>query len=405
MMNKADLFWQTYLNLEKEVLEVSKYIFVTDEITIVKNGVVSTQPYKTQLETFSPHIADLLVRCCVQIEAISKELYFELNGDKKRGDPTITFDSECLKLIDKRWGTHKKCVLVVSPYFNLTEEKNLVLRPLNKAHEWQGAYWNRAYQAVKHDRYVSLRFGNVKALIHAMAALYLLNLYLRKDSWLIDYKDLSKLDCNVGSSLFAVKTPVAGDIWYGNHPKMTESPYVVTYRDDVYKRIEDAQRAEQEVRKIYWEKQPELHDPAFIEILNAEFEKQKKDPSYRIMAIWELAKYRLKKKIPNTLSFEERKSLLINSEAWQGRINQQNKHLMPNDITEDNIESEINMVAIRWGMEIEWSFKKEEWELFATSNAGCKVFIPEPQITETPTRNVPDKVLPEGVEESKKQEG
>lgn len=78
---------------------------------------------------------------------------------------------------------------------------------------------------------------------------------------------------------------------------------------------------------------------------------------------------------------------------------------MPNDITEDNIESEINMVAIRWGMEIEWSFKKEEWELFATSNAGCKVFIPEPQITETPTRNVPDKVLPEGVEESKKQEG
>lgn len=26
-MNKSDIFWQTYLNLEKEVIEVSRYIF------------------------------------------------------------------------------------------------------------------------------------------------------------------------------------------------------------------------------------------------------------------------------------------------------------------------------------------------------------------------------------------
>ena len=45
------------------------------------------------------------------------------------------------------------------------------------------------------------------------------------------------------------------------------------------------------------------------------------------------------------------------------------------------------MVAIRWGMEIEWSFKKEEWELFATSNAGCKVFIPDPQKIEMTLTN------------------
>ena len=31
------------------------------------------------------------------------------------------------------------------------------------------------------------------------------------------------------------------------------------------------------------------------------------------MHIWELAKYRLNKKIPNTLTFEERKVCLINS--------------------------------------------------------------------------------------------
>ncbi len=81
-MKKSDIYWQTYLNLEKEVIEVSKFIFITDEKTVIKNGVELVESCNTQLETFSPHIADLLVRCCVQIEAISKELYYENGGTK-----------------------------------------------------------------------------------------------------------------------------------------------------------------------------------------------------------------------------------------------------------------------------------------------------------------------------------
>ena len=48
----------------------------------------------TQLEVFSPHIADLLIQCCVQIEALSKELYYDLGGVKPRGDNTIFFDED-----------------------------------------------------------------------------------------------------------------------------------------------------------------------------------------------------------------------------------------------------------------------------------------------------------------------
>lgn len=84
-MNKSDIFWQTYLNLEKEMIEVSRYIFITDEITVRHNGAETTQSYDAQLNTFSPHLADLLVRCCVQIEAISKELYHANGGTKERG--------------------------------------------------------------------------------------------------------------------------------------------------------------------------------------------------------------------------------------------------------------------------------------------------------------------------------
>ena len=37
-MKKSDIFWQTYMNLEKEVIEMAKYIFITDEKIINKRG-------------------------------------------------------------------------------------------------------------------------------------------------------------------------------------------------------------------------------------------------------------------------------------------------------------------------------------------------------------------------------
>ncbi|MCS2388145.1 hypothetical protein NXV57_09595 [Bacteroides thetaiotaomicron] len=134
-MKKSDIFWQTYLSLEKEFINVSNFIFITDEITTHENGKEITKPCNSQLETFSPHIADLLIRCCVQIEAISKELYYDNGGSKPRGDKSLFFDEDCLKLIDIKWAIHDKRVLVVAPFFNLTKEENLVLRPLKNAHK------------------------------------------------------------------------------------------------------------------------------------------------------------------------------------------------------------------------------------------------------------------------------
>ena len=57
MMEKSDIFWQTYLNLEKETIELSKYIFFTDVKLISGSSGIVTQPCNSQLETFSPHIA------------------------------------------------------------------------------------------------------------------------------------------------------------------------------------------------------------------------------------------------------------------------------------------------------------------------------------------------------------
>ena len=48
-MKKTDLFWQTYLNLEKELIEVSKYVYITDVKTVYKNETYVEESCNTQL--------------------------------------------------------------------------------------------------------------------------------------------------------------------------------------------------------------------------------------------------------------------------------------------------------------------------------------------------------------------
>jgi hypothetical protein len=364
------------LSLEKEFINVSNFIFITDEITTHENGKEITKPCNFQLETFSPHIADLLIRCCVQIEAISKELYYDNGGTKPRGDKSLFFDEDCLKLIDIKWAIHDKRVLVVAPFFNLTKEENLVLRPLKNAHKRAGTFWEKAYQAVKHDRFASLKDGNIKALLHSMAALYLLNLYYRNDSWIVKYQELSKSDFSMGSSIFAVKQPEVGQLWYGNAPTISESPYVVRYQAEDYKRIEAMQKADNEALNHYWQQQPEIREPEFLAILASERKKQELDPTHRILYLWELGIYRLKKMLPTNLPFEERKEKFIKSEAWNCWVNQHNTHLNPEEITENNIDEEIKNVGRRWGMDIEKQYNTMSWIHLAMNGAICKVYIP-----------------------------
>ena len=318
----------------------------------------------------------MLISCCVQIEAISKELYHNNGGTKPRGDNNIFFDEDCLKLIDQKWATHQKTVIVVAPFFNLTKDENRILRPLKEAHKRSKVYWAKAYQAVKHDRIASIKYGNVKALLQAMAALFLLNLYYRKDRMLLKFQEIDKQSYGIGSSIFSVMPPTTDQLWYGNNPIVSESPYIVKYKESDYKKIAEMQQYDNDALNKYWRLQPELHDPDFIQILQAEEKKKEKDPNHRIMYTWELAKYRLKKQLPSTLSFYERKDRLLNSEAWNCKINQNNNHLNPDEITPENIDKEIEIVGTRWGMDIELKYNSLKWIYFAMNDAMCEVYIP-----------------------------
>lgn len=375
------MFWQTYLNLEKELLEVAKYVYITDEITSYSKGKMITSACKTQLETFSPHIADLLIRTCIEIEAISKELYFHFGGGKLRGDKDLFFDEDCLKLIDIKCKTHQKIVMVSCPAFNLTKDENLCFKPLHEAHKRQGTDWEKAYQAVKHDRYSSISQGTIKNLIHAMGALYLLNIYYKNVKLSSQYLEIHNLDFSLGSAIFSVKRPndkyVISII---NNQDVTDilesgdSPFVLKYTDSYYKQILDANKTMMEEMNRYWLSQPELQEPEFIQQLLEAKEKEKKDPQRRLIPLWELATYRLKKKIPLDLPFEERKKLFVSSSEWNGRIRQQNTHLNEEDLTEDNIRAEIEHAGVLAGMELQQRFENNK--MYKAFNEGyCELVL------------------------------
>ena len=67
-MGDFNMYWPVYKHLEKETLELAHYIHFDDR----------------QLGVYSFYIADLLVRCAIEIEAISKEMYWQNGGEKRK---------------------------------------------------------------------------------------------------------------------------------------------------------------------------------------------------------------------------------------------------------------------------------------------------------------------------------
>lgn len=152
-------------------------------------------------------IADLLIRTVIEIESLAKELYLT-NGGAVVPDEEMYFDTVCMAHLDGLWNLDKKVVQVVSPNIYFDKEENKEFCPLHKASKrgTSSADWNKAYQAVKHNRVKELSKGSLKNLIHGMAALYVLNLYYRDERINgLSGSDKDNINRGFGSSLFAVK--------------------------------------------------------------------------------------------------------------------------------------------------------------------------------------------------------
>jgi len=212
-MNNNYLYFTIYKNIEKEVIELSNNIFFDDN----------------QLDVYSINISDLILRCAVEIENISKELYFKLDGEEKRG---LKYDYDCIKLIDNRWKINKKVITKINKNFHFSLND---IQPFDDAIKNS---WNSAYQSIKHERTSAIKTteyngesispqATIRNLINILSALYLLNIYYMNfeeltvidnivylpiktspllfiGDWHINGYDLSELDLSFGSKIFQV---------------------------------------------------------------------------------------------------------------------------------------------------------------------------------------------------------
>ena len=117
-MTIPNLYWPIYKNLEKECLAVANYIHFADD----------------QLKVYSAIIADLIVRCSIEIEALAKDLYQQLGGDMSPIDITtgtpreLYFDTDCLDVLEQRWKLSKKQLKLTAINFYFSDISHQVIR-------------------------------------------------------------------------------------------------------------------------------------------------------------------------------------------------------------------------------------------------------------------------------------
>jgi len=200
-----------------------------------------------QLGVYSSKIGDLLVRTAIECEALVKDLY-HANGGTKPCGKDLYFDTDCFALLVDKWKIDQKKVFVTTPYVYFERENNRTLTPLHKAHKrgTSSSNWQKAYQAVKHDRVNNLKSGNVGNLLLALAALYILNIYYRNVEFpsVID-KEGSNIDWSLGSELFTIKVSFEKDgspvrSIYEKKSDYDESIYFIKHTDKTGQAVIDA---------------------------------------------------------------------------------------------------------------------------------------------------------------------
>ena len=280
-MATTNVYWPVYKNLENEVLKLADFLHFSDDQTSV----------------YSMHIADLIIRCAVEIESIAKELYSLIGGNAfpvdKNGKPRdLYFDTDCLDLLEQRWNLSKKQITVSSINFYFTDEKNRVLTPLHKANKrgTNGSKWKQAYQAVKHDRRNSIKKGNIENLLNALGALFILNVYYRDDSFSLGrITSAASFDSRLGSDIFSVFVAHAEKVAVGNDVsdsdielsiinELSRSIYIKKYEDESLRKIHKniVTLYQSTVEKI-------IQSPKVIEFLN-------NNQNYKITNVIQLAK-------------------------------------------------------------------------------------------------------------------
>lgn len=233
-----NLFWPVYKRIEDEVLNVANTVLFDDK----------------QLDVYSLTIGDLLIRCVVEVEALSKELYLRLGGnpnpvDKDGNSRDLYFDTDCIKLLVDTWKLNKKKLQITNPNMYFSPGRSIII-PLHKAHKrgTSSSKWQQAYQAVKHYRTKSIEKATIENIINALGALYILNLYYIDEEFWLETPINGKREYTVDSKIFCPLVCDATHINMGpdmvgkydvsnQSSTLEESIYAIKFTDNAYRSI------------------------------------------------------------------------------------------------------------------------------------------------------------------------
>ena len=175
------IYFPVYERIEREILELSSAIYFNDDHASV----------------YSVNIADLIIRCSVEIESIAKDIY------RKETNIEPVNPGVCFRWMEDQWGISKKSIFIDSPNFHFKEKLMPMFCPFEYKNDSEDDYYSQ-YNAIKHERVKNLSKANLYTLIRALGALYILNLYYCNDSLYLG-KDRfgSKIDKKKYSKIFS----------------------------------------------------------------------------------------------------------------------------------------------------------------------------------------------------------
>ncbi len=238
---------------------------------------------------------------------------------------------------------------------------------------------------LKHDRYNNLNKGNIKNLLHALRALFLLNIYNKNETFIFKYQDFSKFDFSLGSDVFSLSRGNTNYVFSETNNRIdhailqaNESPFILKYTSDSYKEILTSKTLAESSLREFVEKQSEFKDKDFLKFIEGKNINQ-------IMN--EIGKFRINNLIPAYLSFDERKKLLEENNLWKSYL--MNNRMSENDceITRENIQQKLNLSGLLWANNIIFDYNNK-WLNLALSEGLCELVIDDGTIKYTEYENL-----------------
>ncbi len=202
-------YWPIYKRLEKNVDDLTHAVHISDD----------------QLDVYSSQNSDLILRIGAEIEAISKAIYLR-DFDPQMSDQA-KFDEVAIKKFVQDWKLDQKVAYLSHPncFCSEREYKPFVKDTTRTGRQNMTFRWNNAYQNLKHNRQQAFNHASIGALLSAMAALYILNLYYRNEVVeLGDDHAAARIDPGLGSGLFSVQFS-AGALWDAQHVRQPKEDF------------------------------------------------------------------------------------------------------------------------------------------------------------------------------------